>query len=60
MDASRRVVFKFRLTDEQMINQLKNILESGSTAKPTDAPSAEPTDAPSAEPTVEPDATLAP
>ena len=52
MDASRRVVFKFRLTDEQMINQLKNILESGSTAEPTDAPSAEPT--------VEPDATLAP
>ena len=32
MDASRRVVFKFRLTDEQMINQLKNILESGSQA----------------------------
>ena len=28
MDASRRVVFKFRLTDEQMIEQLKNILES--------------------------------
>ena len=28
MDASRRVVFKFRLTDEQMIQQLKNILES--------------------------------
>ncbi|MBR1822537.1 MAG: OmpA family protein [Clostridia bacterium] len=27
MDASRRVVFKFRLTDEQMIQQLKNILE---------------------------------
>ncbi|MGN0802885.1 MAG: OmpA family protein [Candidatus Faecivicinus sp.] len=27
-DASRRVVFKFRLTDEQMIDQLKNILES--------------------------------
>ena len=32
MDASRRVVFKFRLTDEQMINQLKNILESGNQA----------------------------
>ncbi len=29
MDASRRVVFKFRLTDEQMIDQLKNILETG-------------------------------
>lgn len=28
MDASRRVVFKFRLTDEQMIQQLKNILEN--------------------------------
>ena len=28
-DASRRVVFKFRLTDEQMIEQLKAILESG-------------------------------
>ena len=27
-DASRRVVFKFRLTDEQMIQQLKTILES--------------------------------
>ena len=29
MDASRRVIFKFRLTDEQMIQQLKSILESG-------------------------------
>ena len=28
MDASRRVVFKFRLTDEQMIQQLKAILEA--------------------------------
>jgi len=27
-DASRRVVFKFRLTDEQMIEQMKAILES--------------------------------
>lgn len=27
-DASRRVVFKFRMTDEQMIQQLKNILET--------------------------------
>ena len=26
-DASRRVVFKFRMTDEQMIQQLKDILE---------------------------------
>ena len=29
MDASRRVVFKFRMTDEQMIQQLKNIMENG-------------------------------
>ena len=28
-DASRRVVFKFRLTDEQMIEHLKDILETG-------------------------------
>ena len=28
MDASRRVVFKFRLTDEQMIQQLKDIMEA--------------------------------
>ena len=28
MDASRRVVFKFRLTDEQMIQQMKAILEA--------------------------------
>ena len=28
-DASRRVVFKFRLTDEQMIERLKDILETG-------------------------------
>ena len=27
-NASRRVVFKFRLTDEQMIEQLKTILEN--------------------------------
>ena len=26
-NASRRVVFKFRMTDEQMIQQLKDILE---------------------------------
>ena len=31
-DASRRVVFKFRLTDEQMIQQLKSILESNDAA----------------------------
>ena len=28
MAASRRVVFKFRLTDEQMIQQLRQILEA--------------------------------
>ena len=31
-DASRRVVFKFRLTDEQMIQQLKSILEANDAA----------------------------
>ena len=31
MDASRRVVFKFRLTDEQMIQQLQQILEGNDT-----------------------------
>lgn len=30
-NASRRVVFKFRLTDEQMIQQLRDILENGGT-----------------------------
>lgn len=40
MDASRRVVFKFRLTDEQMIEQLKSILEASdsSTAITPEAP----------------------
>ena len=33
-DASRRVVFKFRLTDEQMIQQLQTILEDGGAAQP--------------------------
>lgn len=43
-DASRRVVFKFRLTDEQMIEQMKQILEqnaalaSGAEAEATAAP----------------------
>ena len=32
MDASRRVVFKFRLTDEQMIEQMKSILEQSEEA----------------------------
>jgi len=33
MDASRRVVFKFRLTDERMIEQLKSILEENDSAQ---------------------------
>ena len=33
MDASRRVVFKFRMTDEQMIQQLKSILEANDQAE---------------------------
>ena len=36
MDASRRVVFKFRLTDEQMIQQLKDILEAEDAPDGTD------------------------
>ena len=32
-DASRRVVFKFRLTDEQMIEQMKQILEGAPAAQ---------------------------
>ena len=38
--ASRRVVFKFRLTDEQMVAQLQSILEGGSAASaaPTSTP----------------------
>lgn len=44
LDASRRVVFKFRLTDEQMIDQLKHILERSDSeaAVPTAAPTASP------------------
>lgn len=38
MDASRRVVFKFRLTDEQMIQQLKSILEESDVPAPTVTP----------------------
>ncbi len=53
MDASRRVVFKFRLTDEQMIDQLKEILENG----PTET-AVETTLAPEA--TVEPEITAEP
>ena len=29
MDASRRVVFKFRMKDSEMINQMSTILERG-------------------------------
>ena len=32
-DASRRVVFKFRMTDEQMIEQMKQILEQNAAAQ---------------------------
>lgn len=48
MDASRRVVFKFRLTDEQMIQQMKDILETdfaaGEDEAETDADSEPPTE----------------
>lgn len=37
MDASRRVVFKFRLTDEQMIQQMKSILESDDSSEESGA-----------------------
>lgn len=37
MDASRRVVFKFRLTDEQMIQQMKDILETDFAAEEDEA-----------------------
>lgn len=48
-DASRRVVFKFRLTDEQMIDQLKEILEEQDSAGVT-------AEVEAAEPTAEPEA----
>lgn len=51
MDASRRVIFKFRLTDEQMIEQMKSILEGASAAE-TAEPSSEPEAA--AEPSASP------
>ncbi|MCQ2436881.1 MAG: OmpA family protein [Clostridia bacterium] len=35
MDASRRVVFKFRLTDDQMVEQLRTILEADDTSDET-------------------------
>lgn len=59
-DASRRVVFKFRLTDEQMIEQLKSILEGSDSAEVELAATAEPTE--SAQPTasVQPTATVQP
>ena len=43
--ASRRVVFKFRLTDEQMVAQLQSILEGDNEAQ-TAQPTAEPQESP--------------
>lgn len=40
--ASRRVVFKFRLTDEQMVAQLQSILEGGNAATAAPTPTAAP------------------
>ena len=50
--ASRRVVFKFRLTDEQMVAQLQSILEGGNaaTAAQTAAPQASAAPTPTAAP----------
>ena len=53
-EASRRVVFKFRLTDEQMIEQMKLILEqnaamqeeAAATEQPAQAPEETPAPAP--------------
>ena len=48
--ASRRVVFKFRMTDEQMIQQMKQILEQNAAVQ----------EAIAAEATVEPAQTVVP
>lgn len=50
--ASRRVVFKFRLTDEQMVAQMQSILEGGNaaTAAQTAAPQASAAPTPTAAP----------
>ena len=55
--ASRRVVFKFRLTDEQMVTQLQAILEQGDASAQTDAAQAGTSQA---EATQAPTATVAP
>lgn len=57
LDASRRVVFKFRLTDEQMIDQLKNILEKSDDGAGIQAviEAADPTAAPTPQPSAEPE-----
>ncbi len=64
MDASRRVEFKFRLKDEEMIEAMRTLLEQlGTTpsAAPTEAPapSATPSATPSPAPTAAPAATPA-
>ena len=52
-DASRRVVFKFRMTDEQMIEQMQQILEESAAAQEAAA-------AVTPEPTAEPEQTEPP
>ena len=59
-DASRRVVFKFRMTDEQMIEQMQQILEESAAAQEaaaaaTPVPTAEPATEASAVPEVTPE-----
>ena len=56
--ASRRVVFKFRLTDEQMVAQLQSILEGGSAASAAPASTPQETAAPTS--TTAPQGTPAP
>ena len=60
MDASRRVVFKFRLTDEQMIDQLKEILENGDTEEESADTAIEPEVTFEPEVTAEPETTVEP
>ena len=54
--ASRRVVFKFRMTDEQMITQMQQILDQSAAFNEEAAASAEP----SAAPDVTPEASVSP
>lgn len=57
--ASRRVVFKFRMTDEQMISQMQQILEQNAAMLEENAvPTPDATDVPGT--TLEPQATAAP